>query len=245
MSPLTYANAILPTSFSQPPRIPSRYCYTTEETLTESNSNDPASFPPPTPLSFSSNFECHISFVLYVPEKKKKITNWVPVRQQKNIFVTFDPIMMQWDGFKSLIENKCKKNIHSIGNLILDGSNSNPTKIHWFGYIIKSKVFNKTSPAQLKDDLSFLSWLDEVAKFPTCRGGINLKMVNPREEAANTKKAKLVAHQCHIMNAHQAKQSSSIQGHGENLLNSGSEDSGPNFSSGQGSHEFNFFPSTN
>ncbi|KNZ48799.1 hypothetical protein VP01_5407g1 [Puccinia sorghi] len=132
------------------------------------------------PNNHTLPFKCTISFKLFCSEKnpKAKEVNWIPLKAQSNISVSFFPKdNMTLDGFHKLVANKCDKNFRKIGRMILNGTKSEPPTITRSGYILKNKRFPKASPLLIFNTTHFFSTMDgrnwTMKRLDACQQGVS------------------------------------------------------------------------
>ncbi|KAA1136666.1 hypothetical protein PGTUg99_036842 [Puccinia graminis f. sp. tritici] len=140
-------------------------------------------------------FECSINFSLYLSERtRRNSVNWVPVKPISDLSVTFntnDNITL--NHFQEIIAKKCNDDYDNIGRMIHEGTHCSSPTITWSAYILKNRKYPKSTPLRLFDPTSFSQWIDEIKLTKQTKGGVFVRMENPKDKLARARKEDLVA----------------------------------------------------
>ncbi|PLW40197.1 hypothetical protein PCASD_12281 [Puccinia coronata f. sp. avenae] len=144
-------------------------------------------------LSPAIDFNCAISFVIFIPEKNKKgAITWVPVKSKPGLAIVFNRREhYSLVDFQKLVADRCNSQFAGIADMIMDGSSSSPPTINWSAYILKHCDWPKASPKPIGPDGAFETWFGEING--RAKGGIIISMDNPKDKASRAHKEDLMA----------------------------------------------------
>ncbi|PLW08270.1 hypothetical protein PCANC_27674 [Puccinia coronata f. sp. avenae] len=140
-------------------------------------------------------FNCSINFLVFLSDKNKcNETSWVPLKPISDLSVLFNSRNnVTWEGFVKMIADECNKDYNYIGRMISDGTHSSPATMTWTAFILKNKKLPKNSLLTIFDNVSLVQWMSEINNSQQSKGGLMIRMDNPRDEVTRAHRENLLA----------------------------------------------------
>ncbi|POW07906.1 hypothetical protein PSTT_07981 [Puccinia striiformis] len=138
-------------------------------------------------------FNCKVTCILYCPEKKKSKVSWVAVRPS-DVSVSFNTRdHMDLLAFQHAVADECNKSISSTGKMIMEGTTASPQAVNWTACIFKNLAWPKANPQPINNEEAFARWITEIKRSCQARGGVEVRMENPKDEVKKANNEELVA----------------------------------------------------
>ncbi|KAH9447929.1 hypothetical protein Pst134EB_021920 [Puccinia striiformis f. sp. tritici] len=138
-------------------------------------------------------FNCKVTCILYCPEKKKSKVSWVAVRPS-DVSVSFNTRdHMDLLAFQHAVADECNKSISSTGKMIMEGTTASPQAVNWTACIFKNSAWPKANPQPINNEEAFARWITEIKRSCQARGGVEVRMENPKDEVKKANNKELVA----------------------------------------------------
>ncbi|KAA1068429.1 hypothetical protein PGT21_025243 [Puccinia graminis f. sp. tritici] len=129
-------------------------------------------------------FECDITFLIYCPDKnKQKKVVWTAVRNKEvDLSISFNCNTIDLEQFKQMVSDEFREPYPKMPKLLHHGTNALPPTMFWVGHLPRQSEWLKTGSQSVANPRVFSAWIEAIVKSKVKKGGLFIKMANPKNQ---------------------------------------------------------------